>query len=110
MGSTVIPPKSMIELLNQGYGKLVDASKLIEVMARRNQIPHFPSCINLIRGLVKIDRIDRAAKVLKVMVMSGGIPDTITYNMLIGGLCKKGQLKSAIDVLEDMSLSGCPRM
>ncbi|KAJ0079498.1 hypothetical protein Patl1_23163 [Pistacia atlantica] len=88
-------------------GKLTEATRLIYIMARRNQIPDFPSCINLIRGLVKVDWIDKASNVLEIMVMSGGIPDTITYNMMIGGLCRRGHIKSAISLLDEMSLSGC---
>ncbi|KAE8707803.1 T27c4.14 protein isoform 1 [Hibiscus syriacus] len=89
-------------------GKLNDASRLIEIMAHQNQIPHFPSCINLIRGFVKVNELDKANKVLQIMIMSGGIPDNITYNMMVRGLCKKGRIRSANDLLEDMSLSGCP--
>lgn len=89
------------------YGKLVEALKLVKMMARLNQIPHFSSCINLIRGLVNIDHVDDAVVVRQIMVMSGGIPDVITYNMLIGGMCKKGQLDCAVDLLEEMNLSGC---
>ncbi|GMI84494.1 hypothetical protein like AT1G08610 [Hibiscus trionum] len=89
-------------------GKLNDATRLIEIMARQNQIPDFPSCINLIRGFVKVNELDKANKVLQIMIMSGGIPDNITYNMMVRGLCKRGQIRSAIDLLENMSLSGCP--
>ncbi|CAH1430897.1 unnamed protein product [Lactuca virosa] len=88
--------------------ELIKAARLVAVMTRRNQIPHFDSCIKLIRGLIKIDYIDRASEVLESMVMSGGVPDIITYNMLITGLCKNKQIISAIDLLEGMSLSGCP--
>ncbi|EEF40383.1 pentatricopeptide repeat-containing protein, putative [Ricinus communis] len=89
-------------------GRLMDAPRLIDVMARRSQIPNFSCCTNLIRGFIKVDQINKAARILKIMVMSGGVPDVITYNMMVGGLCKRGKLKSAIDLLEDMSLSGCP--
>uniref|UniRef100_A0A9I9CXS9 Pentatricopeptide repeat-containing protein n=1 Tax=Cucumis melo TaxID=3656 RepID=A0A9I9CXS9_CUCME len=89
-------------------GKLMEASRLVDIMASRNQIPDFHCCVNLIRGFVKIDRIDKAVQALKIMVMSGGVPDVITYNMVIGGLCKQGHLESAIELLDDMSLSGCP--
>ncbi|XP_019095090.1 PREDICTED: pentatricopeptide repeat-containing protein At1g08610-like [Camelina sativa] len=89
-------------------GKLTDACKLVEVMARHNQVPHFPSCSNLVRGLARIDQLDKAMGILRIMVMSGGVPDTITYNMIIGNLCKKGHIRSALVLLEDMSLSGSP--
>lgn len=70
-------------------GKLTVAARLIDVMARKSQIPHFPSCTNLIRGFIRKGLVDEACKTLNKMVMSGGVPDTITYNMVIGGLCKK---------------------
>lgn len=89
------------------HGKLLEASKLVDLMTRRNQIPDHPSCINLIRGLVNVGQTGKAANVLQTMVMSGGIPDIITYNMFIGGLCRKGLLNSAIDFLDYMSFSGC---
>ncbi|KZV29653.1 pentatricopeptide repeat-containing protein-like [Dorcoceras hygrometricum] len=89
-------------------GKFPDAERLLDVMTRRNQIPDFPSCIKLIRGLISVEQTDKAAKVLQLMIMSGGVPDIITHNLLIGGLCRKGHISAAIDVLEDMSLSGCP--
>ncbi|KAM7252015.1 hypothetical protein ACFE04_023898 [Oxalis oulophora] len=88
-------------------GKVAGAANLVDIMGRRNQIPHFPSCINLIRGLINIDRMDKAEKVLNILVMSGGIPDVITYNMMIGAYCRKRMLKTAVDLLENMSLSGC---
>ncbi|KAG9445690.1 hypothetical protein H6P81_011818 [Aristolochia fimbriata] len=89
-------------------GKLMEAANLVEVMARINQIPDFPVCENVIRGLIKANRVDKARKVLGIMVMSGGVPDIITYNMVIGGLCRKGQLGASIELLQSMSLSGCP--
>ncbi|EPS73376.1 hypothetical protein M569_01378 [Genlisea aurea] len=89
-------------------GKIHDGVKMVEVMVRRYQIPDFPSCIKLIRGLVNANLTDKAALVLRLMVMAGGVPDVITYNMLIGGLCRRNLLKYAIDVLDGMSLSGCP--
>lgn len=70
-------------------GKLTVAARLIDVMARKSQIPHFPSCTNLIRGFIRKGFVDEACKTLNKMVMSGGVPDTVTYNMVIGGLCKK---------------------
>ncbi|CAN4106886.1 unnamed protein product [Withania somnifera] len=65
------------------HGKLLEASRLVDLMARRNQLPDHPSCINLIRGLVNFGQTGKAANVLQTIVMSGGIPDIITYNMLI---------------------------
>ncbi|CAI0424450.1 unnamed protein product [Linum tenue] len=89
-------------------GRLLDAAKLIDTMARRSQIPGYTCCTNLIRGLIRMDRMDKAVKVLKIMVLSGGVPDVITYNMMVGGFCKRGHVNSAVDLLDDMSLSGCP--
>ncbi|KAI3734564.1 hypothetical protein L6452_14035 [Arctium lappa] len=88
--------------------EFLKASRLVAVMSRRNQIPHFDSCIKLIRGLVKIDYTDRAIEVLNSMVMSGGVPDILTYNIIISDLCKKQRIHSALDILEGMSVSGCP--
>ncbi|XP_039063982.1 pentatricopeptide repeat-containing protein At1g08610-like [Hibiscus syriacus] len=88
-------------------GKLNDATRLIEIR-RQNQIPHFPSCINLTRGFVKVNELDKADKVLQIIIMSGGIPGNITYNMMVRGLFKRGRIRSAIDLLEKMSLCGCP--
>ncbi|KAJ6697371.1 hypothetical protein OIU85_003716 [Salix viminalis] len=89
-------------------GSLMEATKLIDIMSRINQIPNSTCSTNLIRGLIRIGRIERASRVLKTMVMSGLVPDVITYNMMVGGFCKRRQFRSAIDLLEDMSLSGCP--
>ncbi|KAL6585781.1 hypothetical protein OROMI_002425 [Orobanche minor] len=89
-------------------GKILDGAKMVDVMTRRKQIPHFPSCIKLIKGLLNAERTDKAVKVLQLMVMTGGTPDVITYNMLVGGLCRKRHLDAAVDVLEGMSSSGCP--
>ena len=88
-------------------GRLKAAARLVDVMARKNQIPHFPSCSNLVRGFIKLGQMGQACKILQIMIMSGGVPDVITYNMIVGGLCKIGHLRSAIDILGDMSLSGC---
>ncbi|KAF8398794.1 hypothetical protein HHK36_014652 [Tetracentron sinense] len=101
--------------------KLTEASKLIDVMGRRSQIPHFPTCINITRGLIKVGQIEKAAK---VMVMSGGVPDIITYNML--DQLRKGYppylitytvltelvyrhcgVERGIEVSEDMAIEGC---
>ncbi|KAJ8510680.1 hypothetical protein OPV22_001114 [Ensete ventricosum] len=89
-------------------GKLMEACNLVDVMARLSQVPDLRSCINLIRGLINVDRIEKAIRVLQVMILSGGVPDIITYNKLIGGLCRRGQLNSAIKLVEDMGFCGCP--
>ncbi|KHN14815.1 Pentatricopeptide repeat-containing protein [Glycine soja] len=87
-------------------GKLTVAARLIDVMARKSQIPHFPSCTNLIRGFIRKCFVDEACKTLNKMVMSGGVPDTVTYNMVIGGLCKK--VVQAVSFWRDQLRKGSP--
>lgn len=64
-------------------GSLMEATKLIDIMSQINQIPNSTCSTNLIRGLIRIGRIERASRVLKTMVMSGLVPNVITYNMMV---------------------------
>ncbi|URD79557.1 PPR repeat [Musa troglodytarum] len=46
-------------------GKLMEACNLVDVMARLSQVPDLQSCVNLIRGLINVARIEKATRVLQ---------------------------------------------
>lgn len=50
--------------------------------------PTYPIVSNLVRGLARIDQMDKAMAILRILVMSSAVPDTVTYNMVIENLCK----------------------
>ncbi|KAJ8452438.1 hypothetical protein Cgig2_000027 [Carnegiea gigantea] len=91
------------------FGKLFEASILVEFIARHSQIPPFPSYTNLIIGLVNKDHVEegklqrpsklrvgfkhcgliRAREVLNNLAVKGYYHDTITYNLLSNNTCKE---------------------
>ncbi|MBA0628740.1 hypothetical protein Godav_023407, partial [Gossypium davidsonii] len=73
--------------------RVSSACELLRKMLAFGQVPNVVTCLNLLNGLCKSDKLEEALELFRAMRNSKLELNIVCYNILIGGLCKSGHIE-----------------